>query len=304
MLELVRRHGWLHITSRSSSLDIQPQALASAASLPPELWPLILAYLRTHNSGSNNDDESRTVIQHCTMVCVQWARCCRIGRHWERIYIRSKNDVQLFVRFTLQRSPRFPRLVDIIEFADFHQYASSPLWLNLAWAIIRCFKRQDIQLDLVLHGDDIQHLHKSIVTYWPWVFSGPTYRWVYIEHIRLRSLREVDTIARAAASCREISLRHVTWDVDEVEPLPLRLYYVDPNKRMPRVRADHCTDNLLVCLLAHSAIARSQYLNSENPRKYFPLDQLDQDIVWSVLRKMFPNPDIVYFAGYHNCPST
>lgn len=51
---------------------------ASAAELPPELFPFILDYVGSADDGAEIKDQSRVRdLQSCSLVCLDWANRCR-----------------------------------------------------------------------------------------------------------------------------------------------------------------------------------------------------------------------------------
>lgn len=301
-------HEWLHICTNSPSIPTTRYKRAKVASLPPEIWSTFGAYV---------DDALDAQI--CSLVCVDWARGCRSeGCKWE-ICIHSREDMELFVKFTQRRS-RFPRLVDFISGLWIFQDASLPLWFDLlghirsdpvlARRVQSAPDRNRPALEIVLNiwGDQytIKPLHPSIARSLPWSIhsAAARFRLVWIRNIQLGSLLELRRITAAARSSAVIGLDRVIWNVATVSPLPSSLSVMSPGNQLPDIRPRACTSNILVALAAFSSLASCQELGRQSSYRCIPLSEVDQDIICTVLTNIFGDAEWTDLkldrAGYGN----
>lgn len=288
---------------------ISHHAPATASSLPPEIWTTIGAYI-----------EYAWHARVCSLVCVDWARGCRTeGYEWPwRVYIRSREDMELFLEFSQRRS-RFPRLVDFIDELRIFQNPSSPLWFDLLSHIRRDLilahrlqpapdrDRPALEIHLILRGDrnDVKPLHPSIARSLPWSIhsASPWYNQIQIWYIQLRSFRELRHIAAGARSSTKIYFRDVTWDAAKVSPLPVQLWLMPPASRIPMIKSKYCTSNILITLAAFSSLARSPETSRQSSHRCIPLNEADQDIIRMVLMDLLEDAEgfALGCPQYDNC---
>lgn len=309
--------GWLQIVSLSPPLApnnaaLQPLAVAvptTAASIPPELFPLILDYVNTDREGRRDVSQSHRDLADCSLVCVHWAHCCR--KQWEKITLRSKEAAEDLVRFTNSRT-RLPRIIDFVNIVYIVHSSSSPSWIHLLSQIRwdppehRSIDQEPRKIYLYIRGGP---LHYSIVNSLPWSLLESPCTSLFISDCMSRSLADLMKLASGARKVDWIKFDGVTWNVNQSSNrrLPFRMFAlcttpVGGADKWPDIEAHDCTNNALICLLTYFSLVASKSLHDAPARACVPLGFYDQSVVYQMTTELTRKENTCHIKhhGYNN----
>lgn len=237
---------------------------ATAADLPPELFPLILDYLPTNDQGREWNVEREVWVRDmmsCSLVCLYWANLCRLylfSRH--KVEINSLAEFLTLESYAADGCTRLVPLYDVIP-----RFTVEQTWDSAAW----CYRISKSRLralrwsDLVLSGPVPSHLpraayrspHWSLPRSMPSCYLPSTI--VTLRDIHFPCLSDLlALLSHFKHSEGYITLERVTWaEVDIHGPVPSFGRRQETRQRhWPTVSARGCTDDTVVCILATGAL--------------------------------------------------
>lgn len=240
---------------------------ATAADIPPELFPLILDYIRTDNSGEYERKRDVWVrdMMSCSLVSLYWANRCRDYLfHNESLVVQSLTDFLTLESYAANGSTRLVPVYSLIQHLDIKQ-----TWGSTAWCYRICrsrlldlHKRATTQEpNLILAGPIPPHL--SAAAYrsplWSLPRSMPSYHLplakVTLRDIQFPCLSDLVALLRHFQHLNAIALESVTWSKDDVQ-IPFRRLGHRQETQQQRLRmvANNCTDDILLCILETSRL--------------------------------------------------
>lgn len=238
---------------------------ATAADLPPELFPLILDYLRTDVRGIYlGYDPKRDVwvrdMMSCSLVCLYWANLCReyLFSDWTLV-IKSLAE---FLTLESYAAGGCTRLVQLHRFI--RRFKVEQTWDSAAWCyrIHKSCLIQSGETHLFLSGPVPSHLPRSAYRspHWSLPRSLPScylpFPNVTLRDIQFPCLSDLlALLSHFKHSERYITLESVTWaEVDIHGPVRTFGRRQETRRRYPILSARGCTDNAVVCILATGAL--------------------------------------------------
>lgn len=236
---------------------------ATAADLPPELFPLILDYLCTDVRGDDEDDRDVWVqdMMSCSLVCLYWANRCReyLFRGHE-VVIKSLAEFLTLESYAADGCTRLVPLYDVIR-----RFTVEQTWDSAAWCY-RIYKSRLRALrwsELVLRGPVPSHLPRAAYRspHWSLPRSMPScYLPLFnftLHDIHFPCLSDLLALLRHFKHSEGfITLESVTWAEVDIHG-PVRSFGRRQEMRgrdWPTVIAGGCTDNTVVCILATGAL--------------------------------------------------
>lgn len=111
----------------------------TAADIPPELFPRILAYVGTNDGGfrwniENMDDESRRDLKSCSLVCLDWANRCRDILFTREIGVLSQDELKTLGFYACHGSHRLKPVQDLIRKWHLEQTWTSRSWCHMRYS--------------------------------------------------------------------------------------------------------------------------------------------------------------------------
>lgn len=236
---------------------------ATAADLPPELFPLILDYLRTDNRGYEEYIREVWVrdMMSCSLVCLYWANRCR-----EYLFRGHEVVIKSLAEFLTLESYATDGCTRVVPFYDvIRRFTVEQTWDSAAWCYrisTSCLIRSG-ETRLVLSGPVPSHLPRAAYRspHWSLPRSMPSpylpFTNVTLRDIHFPCLSDLLALLRhfKHSEC-DIILERVTWAEVDIHG-PVRTFGRRQETRQrhwPVVIAGGCTDNAVVCILATGAL--------------------------------------------------
>lgn len=245
---------------------------ATAADLPPELFPRILFFV-----SFETDEEQRyryehqryedglldvwlgapvVVLGNCSLVCLYWANICRRYLfHGRSMRIRTREDAEKFRKYATRGSVRLVPLFKLIKRLSATQHYDSSSFLHLL--LLPSLRTKLAQLHLkgpttpgFPHGLPLDSPHWSVPRVTATPPSVTPFRGVEISNIHFPSLKTVVKLIKHFKDARVLDLRSLSWE-DDCSTTPLHMVHSRGGTREGiHISASNCTDDVLICLQA------------------------------------------------------
>ena len=304
-------------TDSSVELDIAVAAKSStsslAASIPPELFKNILAYVGSAGRPGYVSDGVRTYfdvdvrreemkqLSACALTCVYWAQSTR-ERMFQFLILRSSKDMSGYLSLLrAAQSPRIPPICDILQYlAVYYTLGDHPWFHNLTglWARYRVSHLDQIELHITgparpafvtasSRGSMLHPLFFAAPRTLPVVWPKSCNFSLHIENIHLPNPTVLSNLLQDCLSLRldHVKCTNLTWDFDPVlqaraTPSSIGLEYACRTAdKYLNVLVSGCTDDTLVAAMLKSVRHHEFSQRRQSPR----LDPLESSYLFDVM---------------------
>lgn len=254
----------------------QPK-LATAASLPPELFQTIIKHIATFTWGPLwAPDAARTRdLKLGALVCIEWATHCRRRLFANNsVIIRSLSDLQYLDSFTVNGSRRLNPIYSLVSSITVKQSWEARSWCHLPRTSLFYRAADTFGADfdsntMVLSGPVPAHLPRAAYRSPSWSVSRslPSYFLPFhnltLEDIHFHALSDVFALSRCYTNLGFIRCNHLTWDETDMSFEDL---YVSPRRcripsstkapcrKMVHAQTSGCSDNIIVLALVFETL--------------------------------------------------
>ena len=287
-----------------------------AASIPPELFKNVLAYVGDEYLLANRDIWDTTSPNHvsavaarrdemrhlsaCALTCVYWAQLTR-ARMFRQLILRSSKDMSgLLSLLRAPQSPRIPPICDILRYLPVFYTLGDLLWFHNIAGLRSRFQISHLRwLKLYItgpatpafvaastRGSMLHPLFFATPRVLPVTLSEGCKFMFHIQNIHLPNPTMLSNLVQDCLSLlpRSVDCTNLTWDVDpvlQVTPSSIGLKYTCRTAgRLSSSQSSGCTDDVLVAAMLESVPHHEFSQQHQGPH----LDPLETSFLFDVMR--------------------
>lgn len=299
---------------RPPALFQYPARPATGADIPPELFPRILEYLGTDDTGKGEDwerawGEGLRDLKSCSLVCVDWANRCRPVMPWKGITVRLQEQMESLDFYAKHGSKRLVPIASLIPWWELEQTWASRSWCHLRYnSSFRLMNPEGLRADaynVKLQGPVPSSLpvfalhspHWSLPRSMPACYTS--FSLLRLTDIHFPSLSSLFKLVRHFKSLRWLYLQKITWDqVEVMAPAPRgRISSLD-------VRAYRCTDNVYAPVSLAALCPSNAFWRLCLEERHACLAWVQNGIVPPPAAVDHTEPDAALLLGARNNPDT
>lgn len=251
--------------------------MATAASIPPELFEDILFYVCEDTDGPVYSDSEGPDLQYretlkniaaCSLTCVYWARVCR-QRMFRRVWIKSYDKLHAFSSLISNTPKGFEAIVDYVWYVTLVQHVEDRPWLyhiqlqpsllpQLPFATIRIHIIDTTGGPLSLRRSTYRRLFSGLPRTPP--SSCHSCRALTLYNPHFRALRDVDLLLNKFAflfGSIDLTFSGISWATEvSLERDLLSRNTLEITRHDVYVTVEHSSYSVEEAWLAYSAVMR------------------------------------------------
>ena len=248
--------------------------VATAAVLPPELFPHILAYVGKNRYGGI-DQEERRHLKTCSLVCLYWANLCRehLFRDLYFLTLQSAAELATLQYYARNGSPRLIPLISLGWHLRVKQTWAESSWCHHIFDFNRRFGREYTQQrtdELELVGPVPPHMPPAAYhsPHWSLPRQMSTallpFTNIWLRDIHFPRLLDLSTLLKHLHCSHQVLLERTTWDQVDITEMP------SPRRPGPSIRAEiyaidafACSNNFAACIVGAMLLMPSSFAHME-----------------------------------------
>ncbi|KAI0090861.1 hypothetical protein BDY19DRAFT_741680 [Irpex rosettiformis] len=223
---------------------------ATAADLPPELFPLILQHLTDDDQGREYSRRSTKYdLSAVSLTCRFWAERCR-PHLFRSLNLQTKEHLYEFSELLDQASHALQEVTPLtvhLQTLLVIPLEGGPPWIHLVFSVLRYKLPDHVSIFLGLeatrfvprHNHPVHSIHHSLPKSMAAFYSQ--YHSLYLADVHFRDVMDFVRLVNELRTLRQLRCNRLTWD-KSVHSEEVWRRMRQP-KCLEHVQADDCTDN-------------------------------------------------------------